>query len=155
MVDVGEELEFSIAGAGEVAEISALVRAAYQPYVQRIGREPAPMNADHGDAVADGRVLLARSDNRLVGVLITDPRSDHLLIENVAVRADGRGLGVGSRLLRRAEDEARRLGLPELRLYTNAKMTENLAYYPRRGFAETHRAVEDGFERVFFTKRID
>ncbi len=33
-------------------------------------------------------------------------------------------------------------------------MTENLAYYPRHGYAETHRAEQDGFRRVFFRKRL-
>jgi hypothetical protein len=33
-------------------------------------------------------------------------------------------------------------------------MTENLAYCPRRGHAETHRAEQDIFRRVFFRKRI-
>jgi hypothetical protein len=34
-------------------------------------------------------------------------------------------------------------------------MTENLACYPRHGYAETHRAEQDGFNRVFFRKPID
>jgi hypothetical protein len=42
-----------------------------------------------------------------------------------------------------------------MRLYTNAAMTENLAYYSRRGYTETHRAHQDGFHRVFFRKRLD
>jgi hypothetical protein len=33
-------------------------------------------------------------------------------------------------------------------------MTENLAYYPRRGYVETHRTVADGFSRVYFSKRL-
>jgi len=33
-------------------------------------------------------------------------------------------------------------------------MTENLAYYPRHGYRETHRAAQDGFERVFFAKPL-
>lgn len=147
-----DELDFRIAVPGELAEIVDLVGLAYEPYVPRIGREPAPMTTDHSPAITAGRVLLARSDRRLVGLLITEPRADHLLIENLAVHPDTRGLGVGSQLLSRAEDEARRLGLPELRLYTNAAMTENLAYYPRRGFTQTGRAIEDGFDRVFFSK---
>jgi hypothetical protein len=36
---------------------------------------------------------------------------------------------LGTRLLALAEDRARSLHLPEIRLYTNAAMTENLAYY--------------------------
>ena len=31
-------------------------------------------------------------------------------------------------------------------------MTENLAYYPRRGYRETHRSTQDSYHRVFFTK---
>jgi hypothetical protein len=31
-------------------------------------------------------------------------------------------------------------------------MTENLAYYPRHGYTKTHRALQDGFQRVFFRK---
>jgi len=57
-------------------------------------------------------------------------------------------------LLALADDEARRLRLPEIRLYTNEVMTENLAYYPRHGYIETHRAEQDGFRRVFFSKRL-
>ena len=64
------------------------------------------------------------------------------------------GQGLGNRLLALAEDEARRLGLPEVRLYTNVTMTENLAYYPRRGYVETHRAQQYGFHRVFFRKPV-
>ena len=40
-------------------------------------------------------------------------------------------------------------------IYTNAAMTENLAYYPRHGYTQTHRAQLDGFQRVFFRKRLD
>jgi hypothetical protein len=29
-----------------------------------------------------------------------------------------------------------------------------LAYYPRRGYAETHRAEQGGFRRVFFRKSL-
>jgi hypothetical protein len=33
-------------------------------------------------------------------------------------------------------------------------MTENLSYYPRRGYTETHRAVQDNRRGVFFRKRL-
>jgi len=50
-----------------------------------------------------------------------------------------------------AESEARRLGLPFIRLLTNAAMTENLSYYPHLGFRETHRDAEG---HVHFEKSI-
>jgi hypothetical protein len=54
-----------------------------------------------------------------------------------------------------AEDRARSLHLGEIRLYTNQAMTENLSYYPRYGYTETHRAEQDGFHRVYFHKPLD
>ena len=68
-------------------------------------------------------------------------------------QAQGRGIGV--RLLMLAEEQARGLDLDEIRLYTNEAMTENLGYYPRHGYTETHRAKQDGFDRVFFRKTLD
>ncbi len=43
----------------------------------------------------------------------------------------------------------------EVRLYTNEAMAENLTYYPRHGYRETHRATQDGYRRVFFTKAVE
>ena len=41
-----------------------------------------------------------------------------------------------------------------MRLCTNEAMTENLVYYPRHGYRETGRAIEDGYRRVFFSKSL-
>ena len=60
--------------------------------------------------------------------------------------------GIASLLL--AEDEAARRGHERIWLYTNVKMSQNLVWYPRLGYVETHRKLEKGFERVFFEKRI-
>ncbi len=130
-----------------------LARAAYVHYVPRIGRLPEPMTADYGAAVRAGHTWVAETE-RIVGLLVLVPQADHLLLENVAVRPGAQGGGIGRQLLAHAEHEAVRLGFREIRLYTNAAMTENLAYYPRRGYVETHRADEDGFHRVFFTKHL-
>ena len=85
----------------------------------------------------------------------TTSRPGYLLLENVAVLPAVQGRGIGARLLALAEDRARALHVPEIRLYTNAAMTENLAYCPQHGYTETHRAQQDGFHRVFFRKRVD
>jgi GNAT superfamily N-acetyltransferase len=70
------------------------------------------------------------------------------------VSPHAQGGGCGAALLTRAEHDARELNLPEVRLYTNAAMTENLTFYPRHGYTETGRGVQDGFERVFYVKRL-
>jgi ribosomal protein S18 acetylase RimI-like enzyme len=142
------------AGARDVAALGRVAREAYRGYVPRIGREPAPMTADYARAVRDGLTWVAEEDGEIVGLLVLVVYPDHLLLENVAVLPSAQGRGVGARLLALAEDEARARRLGEIRLYTNEAMTENLAYYPRRGYTQTHRAEQDGFRRVFFRKRI-
>ena len=134
------------------ADAPALARiavAAYQHYVPRIGQPPAPMTADYTAAVRRGQAWVAAVDGEVAGFIILISRPGYLLLENVAVLPAVQGRGIG------AEDRARALHVPEIRLYTNAAMTENLAYYPQHGYTETHRAQQDGFHRVFFRKRVD
>jgi GNAT superfamily N-acetyltransferase len=112
------------------------------------------MTVDYAQAVRDGRVWVAVDNDIVVGLAVLVPQPDHLLLDNIAVSPSAQGHGVGTRLLALAEDHARRHGVSEVRLYTNEAMTENLAYYPRRGYVETHRAEQDGFRRVFFRKLV-
>ena len=130
-----------------------LVRRAYALYVPRMGKEPAPMLADYAALIAAGEVHVLE-DDRPMALIVIYPKEDALFIENIAVDPGAQGKGHGRALLAFAEREARRLGLNFLRLYTNARMTENLAYYPSLGFRETERRQEDGYKRVFFEKRV-
>lgn len=143
-----------LAAPNEAVTLHTIAREAYQHYVPRIGREPAPMLADYAAAVRDGQAWVLLNQSQVIGFVVLIAQPDHLLLQNLAVRPSRQGRGAGSRLLDLAEDEARRLRLGEIRLYTNEAMAENLAWYPRHGYAETHRAEQDGFRRVFFSKRL-
>jgi len=143
------------AGPADVPALESIARAAYLPYVPRIGHQPEPVGADYGAAVSRGEAWLACDDSEPLGLIVLIPKPGHLLLENVAVIPSAQGRGIGTRLVDFAEYRARELGMPEIRLYTNVAMTENLAYYARRGYSETHRAEERGFSRVFFSRRLD
>lgn len=153
-VIVFESVTLRLAGSDDAAAMHELAQAAYQPYVARIGRRPAPMTADYASIANSGNAWVAEHLGRLVGLLVLESAEDHLLLDNVAVDPDVQGLGVGSRLLRLAEEQAEAQGFHEVRLYTNEVMNENLAYYPRRGYRETHRATHNGYRRVFFAKTV-
>jgi N-acetylglutamate synthase-like GNAT family acetyltransferase len=142
------------ATAADLAAIRGLIADAYEKYVERIGRPPAPMTADYAAALEHSRVWVLVRDDAIVGALVTEDRADHLLLETVAVAPTAQGCGYGALLLARAERDAAELSLPEVRLYTNEAMTENLTFYPRHGYRETGRGVEDGFRRVFFSKTV-
>jgi N-acetylglutamate synthase-like GNAT family acetyltransferase len=138
----------------DVAAVRQLVQAAYGHYPPVLGVTPAPLTADYAALVAAGQVHVAEQDGSVVGVLVLEAHPDHLLVENVAVAPSAQGHGVGSTLLDWAEREAADRGLADLRLYTHERMTENLAYYLRRGYTETHRTDDGGFHRIHFAKTV-
>ena len=139
---------------GDAAVVRDLVRMAYSKYVERIGKEPAPMLEDYDALIRAGEVWVWDEGGEVLGVLVMRPADDHLFVDNVAVAPGHQGRGLGRELLAFAEERAEREGLPEVRLYTNEKMHENLAVYARLGFEETERKIDGGYRRVFMRKRL-
>ena len=140
--------------AADARRIGEIARAAYRKYVPRIGREPAPMGADFAAEIATRRVVVVEADGGVVGYMVAWPQADGYFIDNIAVDPAAQGRGLGRQLIDHAAHAARRHGLTALRLYTNVAMSENLSLYRRMGFVETHRAIEDGFSRVFMRRDL-
>ena len=140
----------------DAAAVRDLVRASYSKYVGRIGKDPAPMLEDYAALVRAGEVweLAGEAGGEVLGVLVMRPAEDHLFVDNVAVTPGHQGRGLGRELMAFAEEKARRDGLPEIRLYTNEKMHENLAVYAKQGFEGTGRRLDGGYRRVFMRKRL-
>ncbi len=132
--------------------VGEVVRAAFEPYVERIGREPAPMLEDFGAAIARSEVYVPDEGD---GVIVLTPHDDHLLVRDVAVVPRSQGRGAGTRLMRFAELRAAELGLGEIRLSTNVAMVENHRFCARLGYEETGRGEQDGYRRTFFRKALD
>lgn len=126
-----------------------IVRAAFAPYVERIGTKPAPMLEDLGEAIERSEAYVTDDGD---GVIVLAPRRDHLLVRDVAVHPASQGRGVGTRLMRFAETRASELGLGEVRLFTNVAMEETRRFYARLGYQETGREEQDGYDRVFFRR---
>ena len=142
------------ADASDVDSIVRCVHSAYEPYIERMGRQPAPMLADYRRLVQDGVVIVAERGGSIEGLIVVWAEVDHVYIDSVATVESSRGTGVGQALLAWAEDHARATGHTEIRLYTNIAMVENLGYYERRGFVQTHRSSDSGYERAYFSKSV-
>ncbi len=140
------------AGPDDLDAVRRIARAAYAPYVPRIGREPAPMVADFATSIAAGELWVAGAP--VAGFVVAYPRGDHWHLENVAVEPSAQGTGLGGALIAHVEAMARAARARAVELYTNARMTGNLSLYPRLGYTETGRAMEDGFDRVFYRKEL-
>ena len=68
-----------------------------------------------------------------------EPADDHLAIFSLAVLPAHQSQSIGCWMLDAAERMARNVNLPELRLYTNARMDRNIKFYQQAGFHETGR----------------
>jgi DNA-binding MarR family transcriptional regulator/predicted GNAT family N-acyltransferase len=129
---------------------------------RRFGFDPA------GEAEKDGQLLIpptgvfvvAVSDGEPVACgglhtispLAGPPRVAEL--KRMWVHDDWRGAGLGSRLLRHLEDQARALGHDVLRLDTNAALTEAISMYQRAGYRAIGRYNDNQWATHFFEKRL-
>ncbi|MFD4973518.1 GNAT family N-acetyltransferase [Streptomyces sp. NPDC058424] len=152
MADEGIRAAF----AADVPAVKAVTDEAYRPYIERIGVVPAPMEADHAADVAAGKVFVVGEPEGgpVTGLVVIEARADHLFLDSIAVHPDAHGTGVGRRLLEFVDTRARALGLPEVRLYTNALMWENQRIYPRFGYEVVERRVDGPYDRVHYRKRL-
>ncbi|MFE9689660.1 GNAT family N-acetyltransferase [Micromonospora sp. NPDC005806] len=131
--------------------VEDLVHAAYAPWIEVTGVQPLPMVADYAELIGAGQVWVF---DPVEGLIVLVPEDGVLLIENVAVSPAAQGRGLGRCLLAFAEDQARALGLSTLRLYTNEKMTSNIAFYERLGYVATERENINGRHAVHMRKPL-
>ncbi|MCS3508094.1 GNAT family N-acetyltransferase [Achromobacter sp. JUb104] len=143
-----------LATPNDIPVIERIVADAYTPYIARIGTVPGPMRDDYAKRVAEGVVHVLEEADVIQAVLVLILEPDCLLLDNIAVSPDAQGKGLGRVLMHFAETSAREAGLANIRLYTQEKMTENIAIYLRYGYVETHRAEELGLRRVFMRKSL-
>ncbi|WP_128375561.1 GNAT family N-acetyltransferase [Streptomyces cavernae] len=152
MTDQGDLGEIRPATAADVPAVKAVTDAAFERYIDRIGVVPVPMEADHAADVAAGRVFVLGEPVR--GLVVIDAHEDHLFLDSIAVHPDAHGQGLGRRLLAFVEARARALGLPEVRLYTNAMMWENQRMYPRFGYEVVERRADGPYDRIHYRKQL-
>ena len=139
----------------DAAALRRIARGAYQHYTAEMGREPAPMTADYAHHLRHDQVHVAVDDGGLaLGFAVVIEKPEGGWLENIAVAPAVMGQGIGAALLRHVEDDLARAGAAALNLYTNQVMRQNIDWYRKNGYQETGRRREDGYQRVFFQKRI-
>ncbi len=144
----------------EVAEINALLVAAFDTYSRRLGREKAGPFAWVEEAIAAGAVYVVHADSGLAAVIkLTDtPAEESTTLDILAVAPAFARQGLGSALLDWVENRARTAGRTVVKLYTAAMMTHLVALYSRHGYEAVrvgpHLDGRDPFPRVFMQKSL-
>lgn len=150
----GSGLRLRQATVADADQIRDLVRDAYACWIPALGREPLPMLADYARSLTEHRFDVVETFSEVVGVIETMSRDDHLWIENVAIRPERQGQGLGRRLLAHAEGLATAEGLRELRLLTSSVFRSNIELYERVGYAITRTEPFMGGTTVHMTKHL-
>lgn len=133
------------ARAADAGEVLTVQQAAFVTEALAYGAAIPPVRetaADVGAAIAAGRVLVARDGTRVVGAVrvTATPAGTEAEIGRLAVAPDRQGEGLGSRLLAAAEAHAG--PVERYVLVAGHRSERNLGLYRRRGYAETHRALD-------------
>lgn len=153
-MDAPADFLFRPATADDARAVTDCVEAAYRHYVARNGKYPAPMLDDYARVIRDHDVTVAERSGNVAGVLVVREAEEGFLLDNVAVRPDCQGAGVGRSLLQLAEEKARASGYDSIYLYTQEMMVENRAIYGRIGYVEYDRRHEVGLDRVYMRKPL-
>ncbi len=132
---------FGFDAAGETEKDTKLLVPPTGVFVVAVSDgEPVACGGLHTlDTVAGGPL----ADSRRIGEL-----------KRMWVHDDWRGAGLGSRLLRHLEDQARALGHGAVRLDTNAVLTEAISMYERAGYRPIARYNDNPWATHFFEKRL-
>ena len=138
----------------DARQIAACVTAAYQHYIERMGKKPGPMLDDYASMIANHGVWVIREQDVVVGSLVLMKKDGWLLLDNVAVHPSYQGRGLGKRLCAFAETQAVASGFSEIRLYTHEVMVENVAIYQKMGYVEFERRHELGYARIYMRKQL-
>lgn len=113
------------------------------------------MNANYEWAIREHQIHLMYMDSQMVGLIETMLREDHLWIENVAVRPEAQGRGLGQLLLAHAEDKAVEARRDEIRLLTNAAFEANVALYEKIGYVIVNREPLMGGTTIYMSKSVN
>ncbi len=125
---------------------------------RRFGFDPA------GETDKDARLLVPPAGVFVVAVSDGEPVACgglHTIapgtgeLKRMWVHDDWRGAGLGTRLLRHLEDQARALGHATVRLDTNKALTEAIAMYERAGYRAIARYNDNPWATHFFEKPLD
>ena len=135
---------FKPALASECDDAERVLRAAFTPYLRRLGREiPADYYKWLPASIERGDVFVADEAGRVVGVAATERREDGLYLDRLAVDPAKQGTGLGSWLLVRLEEVSRARGDRAMSLVTAEMMDHLIRLYRRHGFEIVHRGPPD------------
>ena len=133
-----------------------IAEAAYLPYLDRMDRKPAPMNANYKNHIKNDQVFVIEYSQtaQVIAFSVIVIKNKIYWLENIAVSPQYQKRGIGKMILFEVEQWLSQR-TRSYQLYTNVVMHENIEWYKKQGFIQLRQALEDGFERLYFCKHLN
>ena len=134
----------------DAATLAATITAAFEQYRGRLVPESGAFGETADNIVrqlkAGAGALIAERNGRVLACVMTEMQEGDLYFGRLAVLPQARGLGLAKRLVGAVEEEARRRGLPGVRLGVRVVLTDNQRLFNSLGYIETSREPHPGFD---------
>ena len=131
--------------------IIVIALKAYEKYVERMGKEPAPMRP----IIQKEDVVFVCEDNKQVIVFaILVKINDQIILDSIAVDPSHQNKGIGNNFIKFIEEYLMEQKVNKYQLYTNEMMFENIDWYQKIGYKIFKKVTEKGFNRIYFEKEL-
>ena len=130
-------LQFRLAQATDVERLVAMINAAFRKAESYIIDRDRVDSALVDSLLAKGEFLVAEDETELAGCVYLELRSDRAYLGLLSVAPERQKGGVGSTLMREAEQRCARAGCRFMDLRIIDLRKDNHAFYRRRGYVET------------------
>ena len=137
------------ASLADAEALASCIDAAYAKYAIRISDMP-PVSDGIAEEITNNQVWVVVEDGEIIAGLFLVPKDGFMKLANLAVHPNHGGKGIGRKLIKLSESEARRQRYDEMRLNTHVDMPENVQLYQHLGWIEISRRENT----VSMTKRL-
>ena len=134
----------------DAAEIAATIAAAFEQYRGKLIPESGAFG-ETAEAIASelakgAGAIVAERNGEMVGCVMIHEMEGDLYFGRLAVLPAARGTGLARRLIDAVEADARRRGLPGIRLGVRVALTDNQRLFQSLGYREISREAHPGFD---------
>lgn len=134
----------------DAAKILATIVAAFEQYRGKLvppsGAFGETVEAIAAELAKDARAVVAERNGEMLGCVMTYEVEGDLYFGRLAVVPAARSTGLARRLIEAVEADARRRGLPGVRLGVRIALTDNQRLFQSLGYREISREAHPGFD---------
>jgi ribosomal protein S18 acetylase RimI-like enzyme len=148
---MGDILVLRAASAADAPALAATIAAAFEQYRGRLVPESGAFR-ETADGIArelanGAGAIVAERNGAVVGCVMTRLEDGDLYFGRLSILPAARGAKLATRLIAAVENEARRRGLPGVRLGVRIALPDNQRLFHSLGYREISREAHPGFDR--------